>query len=51
MKSLKYVDASLTKEKDMIFNAGSHKGLICLTYKDFKRLAQPNVVKFSFVTL
>jgi Ala-tRNA(Pro) deacylase len=46
-----YVDASIAKEKEMIFNAGSHKELIRLAYKDFKRLVRPKVVKFSFVTL
>ncbi len=46
-----YVDASLAKEKEIVFNAGSHKELIRLACKDFKRLVRPKVVKFSFVTL
>lgn len=46
-----YVDASLAKEKEIVFNAGSHKELIRLAYKDFKRLVKPKVIKFSFVTL
>lgn len=46
-----YIDATLAKEKEIVFNAGSHKELIRLAYKDFKRLVKPKVIKFSFVTL
>lgn len=46
-----YVDESLTKEERIVFNAGSHRELIQLAYKDFKRLVKPKAINFSFVTL
>ena len=46
-----YMDESLTKEEGIVFNAGSHRELIQLAYKDFKRLVKPKVINFSFVTL
>lgn len=46
-----YVDASLAREKQIAFNAGSHRELIQLAYKDFERLVKPRVIRFSFVTL
>jgi len=42
-----YVDESLTKDKDIVFNAGSHNELIQLSYADFERLVHPQVLKFS----
>jgi len=42
-----YVDESLTKDKDIAFNAGSHNELIQVSYADFERLVKPTVLKFS----
>jgi len=38
-----YVDRSLTEDKEIAFNAGSHTELIRLAYKDFDRLVKPVV--------
>ena len=40
------VPKSLTKDKDIAFNAGSHRELIQLAYKDFDRLVKPKVIQF-----
>ena len=42
-----YVDESLTKDKDIAFNAGSHNELLQVCYADFERLVKPTVLKFS----
>lgn len=42
-----FVEESLTKDKEIAFNAGSHIELIKLPYEDFLRLVKPKVVKFS----
>ncbi|MCK4233361.1 YbaK/EbsC family protein [candidate division WOR-3 bacterium] len=39
---------SLSEDKEITFNAGSHTELIRLAYKDFEKLVKPKVVKFSF---
>jgi Ala-tRNA(Pro) deacylase len=41
-----YVDESLTKDKEISFNAGSHNELIRLAYADFERLVKPIVADF-----
>jgi len=42
-----YVAASLTEDEEIAFNAGSHRELIKLSYKDFAKLVKPKVLKFS----
>jgi Ala-tRNA(Pro) deacylase len=42
-----YVAESLTEEKEIAFNAGTHTELIKLRYRDFASLVKPKVVKFS----
>ncbi len=42
-----YVDTSLTHDKEIAFNAGSHLELIKLPYGDFERLVKPTVVDFA----
>jgi hypothetical protein len=42
-----YVDGSLTKDKDIAFNTGSHNDLLQVSYADFERLVKPKVLKFS----
>ena len=38
---------SLAEDEEIAFSAGSHSELIRLPYKDFERLVNPTVVKFS----
>ena len=42
-----YVDESITKDRDIAFNAGSHSELVRASYEDFERLVKPKVLKFS----
>ena len=40
-------DDSLEKDKEIAFNAGTHRELIRMTWEDFKRLAKPKVIRFA----
>ena len=40
-----YTDETLAKDKEIAFNAGSHRELIRLAWEDFNRLAKPNLVQ------
>ena len=42
-----YVEESLSRNRNIAFNAGSHTELIKLTYKDFNRLVNPKVARIS----
>ena len=42
-----YVDESLTKDKEIAFNAGFHYELLRIFYADFERLVRPKVLKFA----
>jgi Ala-tRNA(Pro) deacylase len=42
-----YVDATLTEDREIAFNAGSHYELIRMAFKDFERLVKPEVMDFS----
>ena len=42
-----FVAESLTEDEDISFNAGSHRELVKMAYKDFERLVKPKVTKFS----
>jgi len=42
-----FVDESLTRDKEIAFNAGSHRELIRLAYEDFARVVQPKVLRFA----
>ena len=42
-----FVADSLADDEEIAFNAGSHRELIKLAYKDFERLVEPKVVHFS----
>jgi Ala-tRNA(Pro) deacylase len=46
-----YVDESLTKDKDILFEAGSHHEAIRLAYADFERLVRPSILRFSAAPL
>ncbi len=42
-----YADSSLTRDKEIAFNAGSHLELVQLAYGDFERLVQPTIIDFG----
>jgi Ala-tRNA(Pro) deacylase len=42
-----YVEEALTRDLEIAFNAGSHKELVRLAYRDFERLVNPVVLRFS----
>ncbi len=42
-----YVDETLTEDREIAFNAGSHHELIRMAYSDFERLVGPEVMSFS----
>lgn len=44
-----FVDETLTKDKEIAFNAGSHRELMRLAFDDFVRLVQPRIVPFAAV--
>ena len=39
-----YVAETLTKDEEIVFNAGSHTELVRLAYKDFEALVKPKVI-------
>ena len=42
-----YVDRSLTRDEEIVFNAGTHTQTVKMKYADFERLVQPKVVAFA----
>ena len=42
-----YVSESLAEDEEIAFNAGSHRELIKLTFKDFEKLVKPKKAAFS----
>ncbi len=42
-----YVDQTLTRDEEIVFNAGSHTQTIKMKYADFARLVQPKVAAFA----
>ena len=42
-----YVDTSLTRDDEIVFNAGTHQDTIRMKYADFERLALPTVFPFA----
>jgi len=42
-----FADESLTRDKEIAFNAGSHRELIRMAWDDFERLAGPQITKFA----
>lgn len=39
-----YVDETLTRDDEIAFNAGSHRELIRMSYRDYERLEHPTIV-------
>jgi Ala-tRNA(Pro) deacylase len=44
-----YVCQSLADEPEIAFNAGTHREVIKMSYRDFAELVQPNVLDFATV--
>lgn len=42
-----YADWSLEKDKEIAFNAGTHRELIRMRWEDYKRMAQPTMMSFA----
>jgi len=42
-----YVDQTLTRDQEIVFNAGTHTQTVKMKYADFARLVQPKVVSFA----
>jgi len=42
-----YVDESLAKDQEIVFNAGTHHDAIRMRYDDFLRLAEPEICSFA----
>jgi Ala-tRNA(Pro) deacylase len=42
-----YADKRLREDKEIAFNAGSHKELVKLSYADFERLVKPKTGEFA----
>jgi len=42
-----YVDASLTEDTEIAFNAGTHTEIIKMAYEDFHKLVEPTVVHLA----
>jgi Ala-tRNA(Pro) deacylase len=40
-------DESLTRDDEIVFNACSHRELIRMSWSDYKKLANPKIVKFA----
>jgi len=40
---------ALAEDEEIAFNAGTHKELVKMAYKDFEKLVRPKVMKFSAV--
>jgi Ala-tRNA(Pro) deacylase len=42
-----YVAKTLAEDREIAFNAGTHKELIKLSFSDFRQLVNPKIVRFS----
>ena len=42
-----YMDESLAKDREVIFNAGTHHDAVRVSYDDFVRLAKPSICSFA----
>jgi Ala-tRNA(Pro) deacylase len=42
-----FADESLARDKEIAFNAGSHRELMRLAWEDFVRLVEPKIVRFA----
>jgi len=44
-----FADEALSRDKEIAFNAGSHRELLRLAWEDFERLVEPKVIKLATV--
>jgi Ala-tRNA(Pro) deacylase len=44
-----YADESLSRDKEIAFNAGSHRELVRIAWSDYERLVQPTVLRIGSV--
>jgi len=42
-----FADESLARDKEIVFNACSHRELIRMSWADFERLARPKIIQFA----
>lgn len=42
-----FADESLAQDKEIAFNAGSHRELIRMSWEDYRKLAAPRLAKFA----
>jgi len=42
-----YVDKKLTRDKNIVFNAGVHLELFKISYQDFEKLVKPKIIRFT----
>ena len=42
-----FADENLAKDKEIAFNAGTHRELIRMNWDDFKRLVEPMILRFA----
>src|ERR1700736_5992543 len=42
-----FADETLARDKEIAFNAGSHRELVRLAWEDFVRLVEPKIVRFA----
>lgn len=42
-----FADVSLEQDKEIAFNAGTHRELIRMAWDDFKRLVEPTIIRFA----
>ncbi len=42
-----FADEALSKDKEIAFNAGSHRELVRMAWEDFERLVQPRVMRLA----
>ena len=42
-----FVDENLARDKEIAFNAGTHRELIRMSWEDYQRLAEPMVLRFA----
>lgn len=42
-----FADESLTRDKEIAFNAGSHRELVRMAWEDLERLVRPRIIKLT----
>jgi len=42
-----FVSPTLAQQEEIVFNAGTHRDLVKMSYRDFERLVEPQVLSFS----